>query len=71
MARNTHQPEVGKAAYDAAALQLTEFFQRELAQFLEADLNPLGRRIIEYCLAGGSVDDYVALLPIEVLEGND
>jgi hypothetical protein len=63
------QPEVGIAAYDEGARQLTEFFHKELPQFLEADdLNPLGRKIIECCLAGGSVDDYVALLPITVLE---
>ena len=62
-------PEVGIAAYDQGARQLTEFFHKELAQFLEADdLDPLGRRIIECCLAGGSVNDYVALLPITVLE---
>jgi hypothetical protein len=62
------QPEVGNSAYDHGARLLTEFFHKELTQFLEADLNPLGRKIIECCLAGGSVDDYVALLPITVLE---
>jgi hypothetical protein len=66
------QPEVGIAAYDQGARQLTEFFHNELAQFLrEADLNPQGRKIIECCLAGGSVDDYVALLPMTVLEMDD
>jgi len=62
------QPEVGIAAYDQGARQLAEFFHKELTQFLDADLNPVGRKIIECCLAGGSVDDYVALLPITVLE---
>jgi hypothetical protein len=65
------QPEVGDQAYDIGAKQLTEFFHKELTQFLQADLNPLGRAIIECCLAGGSVDDYVALLPISVLEEDD
>jgi hypothetical protein len=65
------QPEVGKAAYDEGARQLTEFFHKELPQFLEADLNPLGRKIIECCLAGGSVEDYVAMLPIPVLDLDD
>jgi hypothetical protein len=50
------QPEVGTSAYDKGAQQLTDFFHKELTQFLEADLHPLGRRIIECCLAGGSVD---------------
>jgi hypothetical protein len=65
------QPEVGNAAYDHGARQLTKFFHKELTQFLEADLNPLGRTIIECCLAGGSVEEYVALLPISVLEEDD
>jgi hypothetical protein len=58
------EPEVAAkaaiAAYDQGAQQLT--------QFLAADLNPGGRKIIECCLAGGSEDDYLALLPITVLE---
>ena len=65
------QPEVGTSAYDQGARQLTDFFHKELTQFLEADLHPLGRRIIECCLAGGSVGDYVALLPINVLEEDE
>jgi len=39
-----------------------------LPHFLQVGLNPLCRQIIECCLAGGSVDDYMALLPISVLE---
>jgi len=66
--RVENQPEVGIAAYDQGARMLTEFFHKDLTQFLAADLNPFGRKIIECCLAGGSVDDYVALLPIAVLE---
>ena len=62
---------VGNAAYDIGAKQLTDFFHQELTQFLEADLNPVGRKIIECCLAGGTVEDYVALLPITVLEEDD
>lgn len=57
------QPEVGEAAYDQGAGILHDFFRRELRQFLEPELGPLGRKIIECCLAGGSVDDYQRLLP--------
>jgi hypothetical protein len=39
-----------------------------LPHFLQVGLNPPCRQIIEYCLAGGSVENYVALLPISVLE---
>jgi hypothetical protein len=56
------QPEVGTAGYDAGAGALTDFFHQELAPYLdEADLDPLGRRIIECCLSGGKVEDYHTL----------
>ena len=56
------QPEVGVRGYDAGAHVLAEFFHRELAPYLEeVDLDPLGRRIIECCLRGGTVEDYQAL----------
>ncbi len=66
------QPEVGAEAYDRGAEILTTFFHSELAQFLEADLLPLGRQIIECCLRGGKLPDYEALLDIPTLdEDND
>ncbi len=57
------QPEVGPAAYDRGAQILAEFFARELAAFREPDLLPLGREIIECCLAGGTLEDYEKLIP--------
>ena len=62
------QPEVGDAAYDAGAVILKEFFHRELAAFLEEDLLPTGRRIIECCLEEGGVEDYRNLLQIPMFE---
>jgi hypothetical protein len=57
------QPEVGEAAYDAGAQQLTDFFARQLQPYLEeASLDPLGRQIIECALDGGSLSDYEALM---------
>ena len=42
----THmQPEVGIEGYDKGARILTDFFKKELEQFLCEDLNPLGRKI--------------------------
>lgn len=61
------QPEVGEAAYDVGAEILAEFFHRELRTFLDPDLDPLGRRIIECCLAGGTLADYEALTDIPTL----
>jgi hypothetical protein len=57
------QPEVGPEAFDEGARILTDFFHRELERFLQPDLDPAGREIIECCLAGGTVEDYVDLMP--------
>jgi hypothetical protein len=52
------QPEVGEAAYDEGARILNDFFRDELQQYLVDDLDPLGRRIIEACMDGATVDVY-------------
>jgi hypothetical protein len=65
------QPEVGPAAYDQGATILHDFFKRELAAFLVPDLLPTGRRIIECCLAGGTLADYEALLDSPTLSTDD
>lgn len=58
----SQQPEVGEAAYDQGATLLTEFFHQQLSQFLVDDLDPLGKRIIEACLEGATVEDYTAIV---------
>lgn len=60
------QPEVGEAGYDQGAKILYEFFRQELVRFLEEDLNPLGRRIIECCMDGGTLPDYERLIPQQI-----
>src|SRR5690606_31692647 len=50
------QPEVGETAYDRGAEILADFFARELAAFRHPDLDPLGHKIIECCLAGGTLE---------------
>jgi hypothetical protein len=62
------QPEVGPEAYDAGADILRDFFHRELSVFLEDDLLPTGRKIIECCLANGSASDYQELLGLPLFE---
>lgn len=57
----SQQPEVGEAAYDHGARVLTEFFHAQVREFLVDDLRPLGRQIIEACLAGASVEEYKRL----------
>ena len=63
--RPDKQSQVGIEAYDAGAAILTDFFKSELSQFLTDDLDPLGRQIIEVCLRDGTIDDYVALTPLQ------
>jgi hypothetical protein len=67
----TKQPEVGEEAYDRGAEILQEFFRSELNHFLEDDLMPLGKEIIECCLNQGTVDDYQALIPHPTLIEED
>jgi hypothetical protein len=59
------QQEVGLEAYDKGAAILFQFFREQLEGFLEKDLMPLGRWIIECCLDGGTVVDFAKLMPTE------
>ena len=45
----SQQPEVGEEAYDAGAKLLTDFFHKQVREFLVDDLQPLGKQIIEAC----------------------
>ncbi len=57
------QSEVGTEGYDRGAEILTRFFHRELHQYLEdRGLDPLGRKIIDCCLRGGTLADYEKLI---------
>lgn len=65
------QPEVGEEAYDQGAKILSRFFREHLVKFLEPDLLPLGKQIIDCCLSGGSVEDYCSLIDAEpVIDDN-
>ncbi|MFA9477598.1 DUF4914 family protein [Phycisphaerales bacterium AB-hyl4] len=57
------QPEVGEQGYDAGAEILREFFHKQIQSFVEDDLHPTGKKIIECCLNGGTVEDYQAFTP--------
>jgi hypothetical protein len=61
MLRVEEQPEIGVDAYDAGAKILTDFFHGELQQYLKPTLDPLGKKIIDCCLANGKIEDYEAL----------
>ena len=56
------QSEVGEKAYDIGGRILSDFFKKCIKEYLEPELDPLGRKIIETALNDGSVDDYCALI---------
>ena len=59
------QVEVENSGYDAGAEILYDFFKAELPKYLTPELSATGRRIIEACLAGASVEDYLAIIPMD------
>jgi len=62
--RTNRQLEIGNEAYDAGAKILEDFFKQELKKFQTEDLNPLGKKIIDTYMAGASVAELDALLPM-------
>lgn len=59
-----NQAEVGLEGYDKGADMLQEFFNKELQHYLQEDLLPIGRRIIEACLSNASIEDYNKIVPM-------
>ena len=58
------QELLGETGYDTGAKILTEFFARELAVYDTPELHPVGRQILDCFAAGGTVEDYCAILPL-------
>jgi hypothetical protein len=56
------QLEVGSEGFDKGAEILHDFFKRELEKFYTDDLDPLGRKIIDYAMQGAAVEEYVRLM---------
>ncbi len=59
-----NQSEVGFDGYDAGAEILTDFFKSELQKYLKEDLLHTGKRIIDACLSGASIEDYNEIIPM-------
>lgn len=59
------QVEVDTSGYDAGAEILYDFFRKELQQYLTPELSNTGRKIIEACLAGASVEEYLSIIPMD------
>ena len=59
------QPEVGVEAYDRGSEMLVSFFREYLAKYLEPELLPQGRKIIECFMSGGTLEDYCSFIDSE------
>lgn len=57
------QRHVGEEAFKAGADILTNFFKKELKQFLTPDLDELGRNIIESFINDASIEELNAIMP--------
>ncbi len=64
------QVRLGDDGYDECAKILTDFFKKELKQFLVPGLDPLGRQIIELCMRDAPLSEYLKLTPIRGIKGS-
>lgn len=55
------QPEVGEEGYDRGAEILTNFFHKQIRQFLESGLDAKAQEIIRACLDGATANDFERL----------
>jgi hypothetical protein len=58
-----NQLQGGPEVVEEGARQWRAFFHRELQPYLTADLDPLGRKIVEACLNDATQEDYWKLIP--------
>jgi len=59
------QDEVTTSGYDAGAEMLFDFFKSELQKYLTPELSATGRKIIETCLSGAPVEDYLEIISMD------
>ncbi|MEF8811322.1 MAG: DUF4914 family protein [Bacteroidales bacterium] len=59
------QDEVTTSGYDAGAEMLFDFFKSELQKYLTPELSATGRKIIETCLSGAPVEDYLDIISMD------
>jgi hypothetical protein len=59
------QTEVREEGYDAGAAILFDFFKLELEKFRRPELTATGKRIIDACLSGATVEDYNSIIKMD------
>ena len=60
------QSKLGFEGYDAGAKILTDFIKDQVKDFVTDELDPVGREIIEICLNDGTLEDYLAITPMNI-----
>lgn len=61
------QQEVGFEGYDAGAAILEKFFHDQLQHYKPSELSRLGQQIVECFMDNGTVKDYKALIPTQII----
>lgn len=59
------QSKLGFEGYDAGSKILTDFFKKQIREFMTEELDPIGRHIIELCLNDATLEDYLAVTPLK------
>nr|MBD3623689.1 DUF4914 family protein [Sunxiuqinia sp.] len=59
------QAEVETKGYDAGAEMLYDFFKTELKKYQTPELSETGKQIIDACLSGAGVDEYLSIIPMD------
>lgn len=59
------QSKLGFEGYDAGSKILTDFFKKQIREFMTDELDPIGRHIIELCLNDAGLEDYLAVTPLK------
>lgn len=59
------QPELGLEAYETGAKILTDFFKKELKQFIKPELSELGKKIIDLVMNDAPISEYEKLTPMK------
>ncbi|MFO7814866.1 MAG: DUF4914 family protein [Halanaerobiales bacterium] len=62
-----NQPEVGLKAFDKGARILRDFFKDYLKNYNRDEVLPLGRKIIDCFLSGGSLEEFISLIDYPVI----
>ena len=58
------QSKLGEEGYEAGTKIITDYFKKELKEFMVPELDPLGRKIIDLVMKDASIDEYLEITPM-------